>query len=182
MKFTTTFLFVLSLFPSAAAVAAPEAPQLVQSMPAPHESRRTLAIAPASGVSRTVANYAAAQLSPLVAGTKVYTVAPTGSMRPLFDANSVLLAEPAPFDSLQVGDIVIFRHSRTGVMVVHRILERKREGYWTMGDHNDRMDDDLVTAKNYAGRIYGILYTTRSDKGLKSRGAEGAAGLMASAQ
>ena len=83
-------------------------------------------------------------------------------MRPAFDDNTVLLTERALFRDLQIGDIVVFRHSATGCRIVHRIIERRDGGYWTKGDRNTRMDDELVTEANYIGRVYGILYTSRS--------------------
>jgi len=135
----------------------------VESASAPRETRRTAGIAPSSGVNRDIATYAARRLAPLVEGTKVCVVQATGSMRPLFDENSLLLLEPAPFSSLQIGDIVVFQRTGTEVMIVHRILERRRNGFWTKGDHNNGMDTELVTEANYQGRVYGILYTTRSN-------------------
>jgi signal peptidase I len=127
------------------------------------ETRRTTRIAPGSALTRVQAEAAASEIQRMVPGTQVYEVRPTGSMRPLFDGNCLLLTEPAPFLTLEIGDIVIFRHSRTGLNVVHRILERRRDGYWTKGDYNNSMDDDLVTAKNYESRIFGIIYMARSD-------------------
>lgn len=127
------------------------------------ETPVTARLAPSSSLSPSVAELAAARLAPLVAGTQAFTVEPTGSMRPAFDDNTVLLTEPAPFGDLRVGDIVIFRHS-SGYSVVHRIVERRGAGYWTRGDHSIRMDDELVTASNYVGRVYGILYTSRQGR------------------
>jgi signal peptidase I len=118
--------------------------------------------APTSSVSPVVAQFVAAQIAPKIEGTEVFSVVPSGSMRPAFDDNTVLLTEPAPFDALQVGDIVVFRHSGTGARVVHRIIQRRRGGYWTKGDRNVKMDDELVTEENYIGRVYGILYTSRT--------------------
>lgn len=126
------------------------------------ENPVTAKIAPSSNLSTAAARLAATQLAPLVPGTEVFTVVPSGSMRPAFDDNTVLLTEPAPFDDLQIGDIVVFRHSGTGTRLVHRILELRKGGYWTKGDRNARMDDELVTEENYIGRVYGILYTSRS--------------------
>ena len=104
------------------------------------------------------------QMRRSVPGTSIFAVKATGSMRPLFDGNCLLLTEPAPYKELAIGDIVVFRHARTGAHIVHRILEVRSGGYWTKGDHNDRMDDELVTASNYVGRIYGILYTERNQQ------------------
>lgn len=143
-------------------------PMVVSSVSAPEsrETRRSSAIAPSSGVSLQEAEKVAAEVQRAVPGTTVFMVNPTGSMRPLFDGNCLLLTEKAAFGTLEVGDIVVFRHSRTGKLIVHRILERRAAGYWAKGDHNDRMDDDLITETNYCGRIYGIIYTTRSGENI----------------
>jgi signal peptidase I len=130
------------------------------------ETRRTSAIAPSSGISLQQAEDAAVDIQQKVPGTLIYSVKPTGSMRPLFDGNCLLLAEQADFDALEIGDIVVFRHSRTKQLVVHRILERRAGGYWTKGDKNSQMDDDLVTAENYQARLYGIIYTERTGKNI----------------
>lgn len=163
MKTPLFSVLAILMISTATTVPAQDPVLRVESASAPRETRRTLGIAPSSGVNREVAAAAARRLAPLVAGTKVCVVQATGSMRPLFDENSLLLMEPAPFSSLQIGDIVVFQRTGTEVMIVHRILERRRNGFWTKGDHNNGMDTELVTEANYQGRVYGILYTTRSN-------------------
>lgn len=128
------------------------------------ETPFTARIAPSSNLSAATAHFVAAQLAPVVSGTEVFTVLPTGSMRPTFDANTVLLTEPAAFQDLEIGDIVVFLHRKSGQRIVHRILERRDGGYWTKGDRGRRMDDELVTSANYLGRVYGIIYTRKSGK------------------
>lgn len=138
----------------------------VVTAPEAKETRRTSAIAPGSGVTLDEAEKVAQEVRRQVPGTVVYAVQPTGSMRPLFDGNCLLLTERAAFEDLQIGDIVVFKHSKRGCLVVHRILERRKDGYWTKGDKNDRMDDDLVTRDNYQARLYGIIYTKRTEENL----------------
>lgn len=132
------------------------------------ETRRTSQIAPGSRLSLGQAVAAAAEVRRLVPGSAMHAVRPTGSMRPLFDGNCLLLTEPAPFTDLAVGDIIIFRRAGTGARVVHRILEQRKNGYWTKGDYNSSMDDELVTAQNYESRVFGIIYTERSDENVAS--------------
>lgn len=142
--------------------AAPAKPlSLVRSSEAPRESRRTLAIAPSSSVRPGAAMTVALSMARSVRGTRIYGVQGTGSMRPLFDSNAIVLSEAAAFDHLRVGDIVLFQHPTLETAVVHRIVEKRGHGFWTKGDHNGRMDDVLVTRGNYLGRVYGILYTSR---------------------
>lgn len=155
---------MLAPFLAAAALHAQTVAPPVLSSSMDSETRRSSRVAPSSAISPVQATELAARLQENVPGTAIYSVRATGSMRPLFDGNCMLLTEPAAFADLAIGDIIIFRHSRTGERIVHRILERRRGGYWTKGDHNLRMDDELVTPENYEARIYGIIYTTRSKK------------------
>lgn len=141
--------------------AAEVAVNTVSSVAPSTETPRSATIAPTSNLPPGFAHYVATQLLPVIPGSEVFTVLPTGSMRPAFDDNTILITEPAPFGELQVGDIVVFRHTRTGERIVHRIIERRKGGYWTKGDRNTHMDDDLVTEANYLGRVYGIFYTSR---------------------
>lgn len=138
-------------------------PRLARSAPHPTvvENRRTLELAPASSLTGDRALLAAAVLSHTVSGTVVYRVSESGSMRPLFDGNAVLLTEPAPFESLEIGDIITYRHPTRDEVVVHRILERRGEAFWTKGDHNPAMDDVMVTRDNYLQRVYAIIYGER---------------------
>ena len=102
-----------------------------------------------------------ARLISLVKKRSTYcTVLPTGSMRPIFDEKAVLLLEDAPFDSLRVGDIVTYRHPLLGVPVVHRLVAKDGDRFWSKGDANGRMDNVYVTRDNYLKRVYGVLYTS----------------------
>ena len=56
------------------------------------------------------------------------------------------------------GDIVTYRHPRYGMPVVHRILEKRGDKFWSKGDNNGRMDEVYITRKNYQGRVFGIIY------------------------
>lgn len=150
--------------PSFSALPASSPVKTVASVTRAPETPATARVAPSSSLSEATAHFVATQLAPVVSGTEVFTVMPTGSMRPAFDANTVLLTEPAAFRELQIGDIIVFRHRKSGQRIVHRIIERRDGGYWTKGDHSARMDDELVTPANYVGRVYGIIYTRKSSK------------------
>gem|GEM_PF-3928581 len=149
---------------AAAADEKPKEVKTVLSEPKPRETPVTEKLAPSSRLTSAIATFVAAKVAPAVEGTEVHIVASSGSMRPAFDDNTVLLSEPAPFGELQVGDIVIYRRKQDSAPIAHRILEQRDGGYWTKGDYNDKMDDELVTEENYLGRVYGILFTTRSGK------------------
>lgn len=85
------------------------------------------------------------------------TVSNTDSMLPVFDANALLILEPCDFNALQEGDIVTYR-SKRGLLIVHRLNEKLRDGWWPLGDGNGRLDPELVTPTNLHRRVCGILY------------------------
>lgn len=82
----------------------------------------------------------------------------TGSMRPYFDENAVLLLEAAPYSELKVGDVVTFYHPQLHLIVVHRLLEKRGNVFWAHGDHNTGMDSVYVTPENYRRRLVGVVY------------------------
>jgi hypothetical protein len=92
-----------------------------------------------------------------------------GSMRPVFDTNSVLLVEENCFDSLRIGDIVIFETG--GRLISHRIIERRGNRFWTQGDNNARPDSDYVTRENFRYRVWGVLYSNDYALGTQGPGA-----------
>lgn len=58
-----------------------------------------------------------------------------------------------PFASIQVGDVIVWRHSRAG-LVLHVVFKRLPDGsLWTRGTHNRLPDDEAVTPVNYVGRV-----------------------------
>lgn len=122
-------------------------------------ARYQFALTPSSTLTMARAHLAAWTVANQLPGGEVATVAATGSMRPLFDQHALLILEAAPFDSLQVGDIVTYRDPQLGIVIVHRLIERHGDRFWAKGDHNRRMDNLWVTRKNYCMRVCGILYT-----------------------
>jgi signal peptidase I len=116
-------------------------------------------LAPSSTLDWASATKVATAVRYMVPGSRLVTVMPTGSMKPVFDERSMLIIEPAPFDSLQVGDIVTYRHPRFGLPVVHRITEKRGDQFWSQGDNNSRADDVRITRENYEGRVFSIVYS-----------------------
>ena len=117
-----------------------------------------MGIAPTSALDWNSAMKIATAARFLVKGSNLLTVMPTGSMKPVFDERAILLTEAASFDDLKIGDIVTYRHPRYGMPVVHRILEKRGDKFWSKGDNNGRMDEVYITRKNYQGRVFGIIY------------------------
>ncbi len=131
----------------------------VQPLMTERETRHTLMLAPSSTLNMTAAKLVAWTVAGQLPGATVGTVRSTGSMRPLFDEHALLILEAAPYDSLRIGDIVTYVHPQTGVLIVHRLLEKRGDAFWAKGDYNGRMDDAYVTRENYRMRVCGILYT-----------------------
>jgi signal peptidase I len=94
----------------------------------------------------------------MVDGASLVTVMPTGSMEPMFNERAILIMEHARFEDLRIGDVVTYRNPRFGLLVVHRILEKHGDKYWSKGDNNGRMDRVYITRENYGARVFGIIY------------------------
>lgn len=103
-----------------------------------------------------------------IKGFDVTEVLATGSMKPTFDENYWLITEARPFDSLRVGDVIIFEGStpyvtQDGVshfLVCHRIVaisQPSRRYLVTMGDNNRVTDLKLVTEKDYRRVVIGQI-------------------------
>lgn len=117
----------------------------------------TARIAPRSNVSRDHA-LSLAQLTATAIGGQVYTIAPTGSMKPTLDESSVVTVEKVPFSELRRGDIIIYR-SVAGVPVIHRLYEQHGDRWLVLGDNNASIDREAVTDGNLLGRVCAIFYT-----------------------
>jgi hypothetical protein len=107
-----------------------------------------------------------AQLAALSTNTQFMRNRGFGSMRPVFDTNSLLLIERADFGSLRVGDIVMFETS--GRTVAHRIIERRGDGFITQGDNNVRPDPRPMTRDTYRYRVWGVIYSDDTSLGTAS--------------
>ncbi len=118
-----------------------------------------MGIAPTSALDWSSALKVATAARFMVKGSNLLTVMPTGSMKPVFDERAILLTEAANFDDLKVGDIVTYKHPRYGMPVVHRILEKHGDKFWTKGDNNGRMDNVYITRQNFQGRVFAIIYS-----------------------
>ncbi len=141
---------------------APESAALAGAITAaikPRPTRRGQDLTPSSQLTRDQAQMLAGALS-RVNGRDIIvcSVAPTGSMRPYFDENALLLLEAAPFSELKLGDVVTFLHPRLHKLVVHRLVEKRGNVFWSKGDHNGSMDDVYVTPENYQRRLAGVVY------------------------
>ncbi len=95
-------------------------------------------------------------------GGEVFTVAPTGSMKPTLDESSVVTIERVGFSALRRGDIIIYRNGR-GIPIIHRLYEQHGDRWLVLGDNNGSIDPEAVTANNFVGRVCAIFYTAASE-------------------
>ena len=114
-------------------------------------------VAPQSNLSRENA-LAMAQRTADAMGGRVFTIAPTGSMKPTLDENSVVAVESVYFAQLRQGDIVIYRDA-AGVPIVHRLYQQAGTRWLVLGDNNSAVDHEAVTPANLVGRVCAIFYT-----------------------
>lgn len=121
----------------------------------------SLTTAPRSNVSRDHAITLAQTMAQAVGG-EVFTIAPTGSMKPTLDESSVVTIERVNFRELQRGDIVIYR-SAAGAPIIHRLYEQHGSAWLVLGDNNGSVDREVVTAENFVGRVCAIFYTSAGD-------------------
>jgi len=120
-------------------------------------------MAPRSNLSRDSA-IIMAQRTAEAAGGRVFTIAPTGSMKPTLDENSVVAVETVVFGQLRKGDIIIYRNS-AGVPIVHRLYEQGNGSWLVLGDNNTAVDREAVTPANLLGRVCAIFYTSSGPQG-----------------
>ncbi|HVU33912.1 MAG TPA: signal peptidase I [Opitutaceae bacterium] len=134
----------------------------IDSVDAAYEGRPTWSsneLAPTSVLSREEAIRLAAAIQQVERRDIVVSlVAPTGSMRPYFNENALLLLESVPFESLKPGDVVTYYDSRIGGLVAHRLIEKRGNVFWSKGDHNRVMDSIYVTPENFRRLLVGIVY------------------------
>lgn len=121
-------------------------------------ARRAATESPSSSLGWARALRAATAAKLMVDGAALLAVMPTGSMEPMFNERAILLMEPARFEDLKIGDVVTYRNPRYGLLVVHRILEKRGDKFWSKGDNNGRMDLVYITRENYGARVFGIIY------------------------
>lgn len=77
---------------------------------------------------------------------------PTGSMAPTIPAYSLCLIDThVDYDSLQVGDIVVYDRPYNHMQVIHRIVTVLPDGIITKGDANPVDDGILLTEADITG-------------------------------
>jgi signal peptidase I len=73
-------------------------------------------------------------------------------MVPTIPTGAIVIASPFPYEQLALGDIVVFKDRRIG-LVMHRLHAKVAGGWTTKGDGNDTIDHDAMTEWNYVGKV-----------------------------
>ncbi len=76
------------------------------------------------------------------------------SMYPTLREPDFLVAEPVDFRRIAPGDVIIFTSPEGSQAVVHRVIQRTRDGYVTRGDNLNTADCWPVAEQNYIGRVF----------------------------
>lgn len=159
-KFTPLCLLLISIFlPRLSAGVPPPDDAKVALVGNPRDTEANLAYAPSSGLTREQAKqFAVAMAMGMGKDVVVVGVEPTGSMRPFFNENALLLLEAVPFDQLKLGDVVTYWDDSRNQVVVHRLVYKYGDEYRARGDHNGAIDKICVNRQNYRRRLMGVLY------------------------
>ncbi|MBS3956352.1 MAG: signal peptidase I [Clostridiales bacterium] len=85
----------------------------------------------------------------------------SGSMRPAIEVGDIVVLAPVDADTIEIGDIIAFDHTGTGIPQVHRVIEVRQEGgeirFVTKGDANDRADREPVPPEVIEGEIRVVI-------------------------
>jgi signal peptidase I len=97
-------------------------------------------------------------IGPMALGARTVIIL-SGSMRPVIQPGSAVIARPVPAESLKVGDVIVFAPNANAVIPkVHRILSiRVADGvryYTTRGDANGSSDPDEVSLGGTGWKVW----------------------------
>ena len=88
-----------------------------------------------------------------------FAVEPTGSMKPTFDEKSIIVGAKVNFNSLKVGDMILYASKRKSSPIAHRIVRILPNGELiTKGDNNSVEDPDPVKQTDFNYQIISIIY------------------------
>ncbi len=102
----------------------------------------------------------AIMLASLILGTSPFYYVEGNSMHPTLENGDLIIIYKVDFESLRVGDIIVFNSPVYNVRIVHRIKEIKLIGnemvLITQGDNNRVPDPGYVREENYIGKYMGV--------------------------
>ena len=91
-------------------------------------------------------------------GYRVFTVA-TGSMKPVYNVNDVILVKDVDPKTLKIGDDIAYKGNRgglEGMLVTHRIIDIEKEGnkiYFHMKGVNNEIEDPTINEGQVIGKV-----------------------------
>lgn len=95
----------------------------------------------------------AVYLAQLLGGSAM-RVADTRSMEPVITSEDLLVLKPVDLADLTVGDIIVYRRTFEGGMLIgHRVVTVRPRSVETKGDNVWKKDEDLVTRTMLVGRV-----------------------------
>lgn len=86
-----------------------------------------------------------------------YSYVPTESMEPTIMAGDSVIFKKVSYESVKVGDIVVYKSIDKGIYIIHRVVEKvvdeDENVYFVMrGDNNPSDDDEHVTKDMLIGK------------------------------
>lgn len=102
----------------------------------------------------------AIMLASIILGTSPFYYVEGNSMHPTLENGDLIIIYKVDFESLKVGDIIVFNSPVYNVRIVHRIMDIKFIGgekvLITKGDNNRVPDPGYVREEDYIGKYVGI--------------------------
>lgn len=77
----------------------------------------------------------------------------TASMRPALRGDEFTLIRRVPFESIKVGDVIVYRAHWHPTLVAHRVIQSGRGRLVTKGDNNPAPDPGFVTRSTFVGLL-----------------------------
>jgi signal peptidase I len=81
-----------------------------------------------------------------------FSIVVGNSMQPVLQPDDIILVDKGS-DNVQEGQIIIFNHSIKDQYIVHRVIDKNKNGYITKGDNNQYRDDITVREENIYGKV-----------------------------
>lgn len=91
-------------------------------------------------------------------------ILPTRSMLPLFDSDTIVAIKRFDFSTIKSNQLVAF--NRDGLIVIHRVKERRSTSWWTKGDSAACYDAEPLTEDTYVGHVVGWCYFQPTERTL----------------
>lgn len=83
-----------------------------------------------------------------------YSVVPTNSMEPDINVGDSVIGKKVKYDTLKIGDDIIYYNDIEGIFIVHRIIQYDEgEGFLCQGTNNLGPDNVHVTEDNFIAKV-----------------------------